>query len=144
MARSIIREEVGNTNPEDDEDCGAKHVGGTFHYAFIYSTIVLFALLIALQFEPLVGYRYPVLALVAAVILLFIGSILTDSKQIEEKRSPKQTLLITLIIILATCLFLILLVDSEHPVLTLVIPLTAGILIQEWFRGRCSVHCESM
>ena len=116
---------------------------GTLYYAFIYCTIFLLALFVAVQFEPLIGYRYPVLLLVAAVILLFIAASLQESRQKKAYQSKKQSLIITMLIIMSTCLVLILMIIPENPVLFLLIPLTLTILFLEGHRARCELHNDS-
>ena len=94
--------EVNITKSEDEESVRPEkgHSDGTIHYVFMYCTIFLLALFVALQFEPLIGYRYPVLLLVAAVILLFIGTSLQELKQKRTYQSKKHSLFITLLIIM--------------------------------------------
>jgi hypothetical protein len=71
--RTVKSEGQISAGPEEES------LKGSLYYAFIYCTIFLLVLLTALQFEPLIGYRYPVLLLVVAVILLFI---------VNQKNSP--------------------------------------------------------
>ena len=130
-------EERDSTEPEKE------HSDSTLYYAFIYSTIFLLALFVAVQFEPLIGYRYPVLLLVATVILLFTG---TSHKELKQKRAPqlkKQSLFITLFIMVATSTILVMMVIPESPVLFLLIPLALAILILESYRARCRLHNDS-
>ena len=115
---------------------------GTLYYAFIYCTIFLLVLIVAVQFEPLIGYRYPVLLLVVAVILLFMGTSLQEFEQKRVSQSKKQPLFI-LLIILATSIILVLMVIPESPLLFLLIPLALTILILEWQRVRCTLHNNS-
>lgn len=115
---------------------------GTLYYAFIYCTIFLLVLIVAVQFEPLIGYRYPVLLLMAVVILLFIAHSLQESRQKRTTQSKKQPLFI-LLIILATSIILVLMVIPESPLLFLLIPLALAILILEGHRVRCTLHNNS-
>lgn len=116
---------------------------GSLYYAFIYCTIFLLVLLTALQFEPLIGYRYPVLLLVVAVILLFIAYSLQESRYKGASKSKKQSLFLTLTITMAACLVLVLMVTPKNPVLFLLIPLALAVLILEWQRAMCRLHDDS-
>ena len=125
---------------QDSEGPENEHSDGTLHYAFRYCTIFLLALFVAVQFEPLIEFRYPVLLLVAAVILLFIAASLQESRQKRAYQSKKQSLIITMLIIMSTCLVLILMIIPENPVLFFLIPLTLTILFLEGHRVRCTLH----
>jgi predicted neutral ceramidase superfamily lipid hydrolase len=116
---------------------------GSLSYAFIYCTIFLLALFVAVQFESLIEYRYPVLLLVVAVILLFLGTSLQEFKQKGVPQSKTPSILVVLLVVLSTSIVLVLMVIPESHLLFLLIPLALGILILEWFRARCNLHNDS-